>query len=373
MRRLDSLVLRELFGPWAFGVAMFSVLIIAATYLFRLTGFLVDGAGVGTVLKLALLMLPGVMVQTFAMAVLLATLLAFGRLSGDSEIVAIRAAGASVYRIMRPVAIFAAAVAAVAFLCNEFIVPSAAKETFAMQEEIAKRLKPDALRSTSFPIVDRGKNVGFVQADDFNVLTRTMRRATVVSKDEEGKPKYFLYANVLEYDPERSADAGWRIRGGATLTSRDGTTAVTLRDDAWPEGVVRPAAAPATILAGQIKDPQYWSMRELREQIQSSRELGKTSLQRIRDMEYWYWNKVALPLAAFVYGLLGAPLGIRNNRTSTAAGFALSIAIIFGYVTLANLLNVAAMGGAIPAYVASFTPIVVGLIAAGLIMWRRNG
>jgi lipopolysaccharide export system permease protein len=71
--------------------------------------------------------------------------------------------------------------------------------------------------------------------------------------------------------------------------------------------------------------------------------------------------------------LLGAPLGIRNVRTGAATGFALSIAIIFGYILLANVMSVWAQGGAIPAYVASFTPLVIGLVAAGVIIWRRNG
>jgi lipopolysaccharide export system permease protein len=93
----------------------------------------------------------------------------------------------------------------------------------------------------------------------------------------------------------------------------------------------------------------------------------------IANYEYGYWNMISVPLAALVFGTLGAVLGIRGHRTGTSTGFALSIAIIFGYVTLANFMNVWAMGGVIPAYVASFAPLAVGMVVALYIMWRRNG
>ena len=90
------------------------------------------------------------------------------------------------------------------------------------------------------------------------------------------------------------------------------------------------------------------------------------------NLQFWLYNKFALPLAAIVFGLLGAPLGIRNARTGTAAGFAIGVAIIFGYFMLVNILNNFAMGGAMPAWAASFAPLVIGLGFAVFIMWRRN-
>ncbi|MCH8980291.1 MAG: LptF/LptG family permease, partial [Armatimonadetes bacterium] len=84
------------------------------------------------------------------------------------------------------------------------------------------------------------------------------------------------------------------------------------------------------------------------------------------------WNKLALPLAALVFGLVGAPLGIRNHRAGTATGFALSVVIIFGYMMLANAMSIMAQGGRMPAFIASFTPIVIGLVVAMVLIQRRN-
>ena len=102
MKRIDRLVLMELAAPWGFGVALFTVLLIAAGPLVKITSFLAAGAPAGEVGKLVALLLPAVLVKTFTMAMLLAGLLGFGRLSSDSEITALKAGGASVIRILRP-------------------------------------------------------------------------------------------------------------------------------------------------------------------------------------------------------------------------------------------------------------------------------
>ena len=80
----------------------------------------------------------------------------------------------------------------------------------------------------------------------------------------------------------------------------------------------------------------------------------------------------ALPLAALVFGLLGAPLGIRNHRAGNATGFGLAIAIIFLYFLLTNVMAIAAQGGLVPSYVASFLPVLIGLVTAIVLVQRRN-
>src|SRR4051794_35432917 len=108
---------------------MFTMLLIAATYLGRIANYLVQGVSGAQILQITLLLLPAILVKTFAMALLLGGLLAFGRLSGDSEITAVRAAGVSLYRIVAPVAVFSFLVACVSFYLNESVVPRAARES----------------------------------------------------------------------------------------------------------------------------------------------------------------------------------------------------------------------------------------------------
>jgi lipopolysaccharide export system permease protein len=69
--------------------------------------------------------------------------------------------------------------------------------------------------------------------------------------------------------------------------------------------------------------------------------------------------------------LVGAPLAIRPQRSSPAAGFALSIAIIFLYWVLARYLVILGRS-AIPPLLASFLPNLIGLVLSGGLILRRE-
>ena len=376
MKRLDILVLKELLGPWIFGVSMFTMLLLAATYLGRIANYIVQGVPAEKVVQVTLLLLPAILVQTFAMALLLGALLAFGRLSGDSEITAIRASGVSLYRIVAPVSAFSLVVAGVAFYVNEQMVPSAARQSASIMSELAGRPNSRKGQPIKHIEVQHGKVVAMIGATSFNLLDRSLQNVNVLGYDNEEHPTYLLLAQELEFpgltntsDPTRIAK--WRVRGEYSLLSIKNGSIVTGRD-VWPSQIPLLGSSPEDIFAGQQNDMSPWNMGQLLERIKKGRESGNMTASQIRNFEYGYWNKIALPLAAFIFGTLGATLGIRNHRTGSATGFAISVAIIFSYFTLASFMNVFAQGGIFPPYVASFTPIAIGLIASGVIIWRRN-
>ena len=373
MKRIDRLIIGELLGPWTFGVAMFTVLLLAALFLNKFSSYLVQGISFSTILKLTCLLLPGLLVKTFAMAMLLAGLLAFGRLSGDSEIVALRAAGASIGRIVAPAGVMAIVVALIAFAVDETVVPWAASTGTNMMKEIAKKLDPERIQTLSIPITSAGKTVGVVVARGYDPLRQVLLGATVVVYNKDGTNYGYLSARELKFDPDKlKSGKGWRIQGGSTLLLADGSKLTRLDDAAWPQDVPNPNETPQDISAMQITEMDVLSMAQIRERITAMRKEKDFPRDTVANLEFGYWNKIALPLATFVYGMLGAPLGIRRNRTSAAAGFALAVAIIFAYITLINVLNVYSMGGVIPPVVASFTPIVIGLVAAAVIIRQRN-
>ena len=102
-------------------------------------------ASLWSVTRAFILALPSIVVLTFPMAVLLASLLAFGRLSGTSEIIVMRAGGMSFLRLAMPVyiAAFFISIGAIAF--NEYVVPAAnhAYQNI-IRNEIKKQAEPPA-------------------------------------------------------------------------------------------------------------------------------------------------------------------------------------------------------------------------------------
>ena len=367
MKHIDRLVIRELIGPWLFGVAMFATLLMAATYLNRIADYIVQGLPLGLITKITLLLLPAMLAKTFAMAVLLAALLGFGRLSSDSEVTALRAAGASMPRIVWPVAVFSLVIAVVTFVFNDRVVPPAAAESQALVNDIANHAQGVAGQPISIPIVENGKFKGQMMAQAFDVLGRTLNNVTVVAYDSKQQPSFFMFCNKLEY---RGAKV-WHVRGGGYLIPADGGQKITF-DEAYPDEIPKISATPQDLLTIDEKDNDVYSMAEIQAQIERGKRDKSLSSFRRHNLEYGYWNKISVALAAFIFGTLGAVLGIRSQRTSAASGFAMAIAIIFGYFTLTNFMNVWAQNGVMPAWMASFSPIAIGIVATGVIMWRRN-
>jgi lipopolysaccharide export system permease protein len=367
MRQIDRLIIKEIAGPWIFGVGLFSALLMAGSYLNKIADYVVQGAPGGLIAQLVFLLLPAVMVKTFTMAVLLAALLSFGRLSSDSEIVALRAGGASILRIVQPVMLFSLAIAFVTFGFNEVVVPSAASRASTLMRELADTANRREGDPVQFAIVSKRKLQAHVVARGLNIADRRMYGVTVVAYGDDGKVTHYLSAPEMEY---RDKD-DWRMIGTSKLVDANGGYVMSTVE-AWPEFIASIRKSPTELLRMGNNDPDLLSMREVKAEIARGIQEGDITQERIRNMQYWYWNKISVPLAAFIFGTLGAVLGIRNHRTGTAAGFALAVGIIFGYVTLANFMNVWAQGGVLPPWAASFAPLALGLVASGIIMWKRN-
>lgn len=367
MKLVDRLILKEILGPWCFGIGLFSSLLMAGTYLNKIADWVVQGIPSGIILQLVLLLFPAILVKTFTMATLLAALLGFGRLSSDSELVALRAGGASVSRIVRPVTLFSVVIALCTFGFNEVVVPGAATRARGIMADIANAGGKRSGNPVAFPLSDKGGLRLYVVSKAWS--GDTMQGVTVVFYDKTGAVSNYLQTSQMQWRP---LDGRWRISGQSTILSADGRDVIRTTD-IWPDDLGPSVTrTPTDIGLFGNNDPDLLSMREVQAQIQRGKELGDVSEAKLRNMEYWFWSKISVPLAAVIFGTLGAVLGIRNHRTGTASGFALAVAIIFAYVTMVQFLNVWAQGGVLPPWLASFAPILFGAIAAGTIMAKRN-
>ena len=320
--------------------------------------------------RLVLLMLPALLVKTFSMSMLLAGLLGFGRLSSDSEIVAMKAGGASVPRILRPVVLVSLAVSVVVFWFNDAVVPRAARTALKMTEELARsgKVGGSAVQKAQF---EKGKIVAFVSAKNFDLATQTMQGVVVTVFDAKEAPVADLIAPNVSFN----GFTDWRVEGEARIVPLNADVnpreVVRLHGGIWPKSVPKPKGTLEDLLA-KSDDYDSYTIAEIRAKIAQMRRDGDETERKILDYEYGFYNKYSVAFAALVFGTLGAVLGIRNHRTGTASGFALAVGIIFGYVLLANFMNVWAKGGLLPPWAASFAPLCIGAVACGVIIYRRN-
>lgn len=368
MKRVDRLILGELLGPWLFGVAIFTVLIMAGSFLFQFTRLLSEGVPFPTVAWLSTLLLPGIIAKTFPMAMLLGTLLAFGRLSGDSEIVALRAAGVSMPRIVAPVAVMGAAVSLATFLLTDWVVPWSSLQATALQDDLTRAADKRREQSTAVPLFEDDRLVGSLFARDFRLGQRLLTGVTINGFGPDGRVQSVLEIDRLQFDDINK----WRIMGPATLRSLTNNSLLKLQEGAWPNQVTALEVTPNDLLARRLRDLDALSSREISDQISKMQRDPAADRKQVINLEFGFWNKFAVPLAALVFGLVGAPLGIRNHRAGTATGFWMSVILIFVYMLITNMLAIMAQNGIIPAWLASFGPVGVGLLAAIELIRRKN-
>ncbi|MEO7453988.1 MAG: LptF/LptG family permease [Fimbriimonadales bacterium] len=370
---IDRLVWKEMIGPWLFGVALFTVVLMAGTYLFRLTDYLVKGVDAMLLAKLSLLFLPGLVAKTFPMAVLLSSLLAFARLSNDSEIIAAQTGGASLYRIIRPVAVFGLGVALLAFVFGEVVVPRASFTARAMTEEIVRSLRKSAPQPFSQTLYIDGKFAGQLMAKDINLSTGVMSDAVIVWWGNSEKPETWFYIEKLEYTPGGT----WEATNAFAIAedTKEGGLFKTEVGSAQPPFGKSLDLSPAAILASSISDNDAFSMSDIKEEIDKMREKPIKEAEEIREMldkEVGYWTKLSLPASSIVFALVGAPVSIRRVRQSVGIGVGISIAIIFAYYLLHNYMSVLAKGGVTHPAFSAFVPVAVGIAAALVLLIRKN-
>ncbi|HWP30539.1 MAG TPA: LptF/LptG family permease [Fimbriimonadales bacterium] len=359
----------EMIGPWILGVALFTVLLVAGTYLFRLTDLVVKGIEVTTVVTLSIYYLPALVVKTFPMAGLLAGMLAFGRLSNDSEVVAAMAGGASFFDLMKPVAVFGLVISALSFVINDFVVPRASIEASLLQDKITRRLRQTSGNPHHQPVFINGKMRGQIVARDVSIDTGMMYDVLIEWYTPDNNPDWILVAEQMLYTPEKE----WKIRKGRVLYfDRQGGVTISRFETANPPKGTRFEFTPRDVFTLRNRDPDALSMRELGAEIVRLKEKKLAPESKIRDLEVDYWTKISFPLSGVIFALVGAPAAVRRTRQSFGVGVAASTAIIFGYYMLYNYLTIIAKGGLISPVTSAFLPVVIGTIVAAMLIWSKN-
>jgi lipopolysaccharide export LptBFGC system permease protein LptF len=125
---LDRYLARELVSPFAFSCTLFTLFLILDR-IYNLTDLVITkGVPFHLVLSLLLLMLPAFLANALPMALLVAVVMAGGRLASDFEIVAFKASGVSVWRLFRPILAVSVLVALAAAGLTLALAPTANRE-----------------------------------------------------------------------------------------------------------------------------------------------------------------------------------------------------------------------------------------------------
>ena len=356
IRIIDRYVTLELWPPFVISVAVFTFFLVIDR-VYQLTD-LVIGKQVPARLVLALLLylLPPLLSLSMPIAVLMAVLIAGGRLSADLEVAALKASGVSPARLLRPFL-------AVGIIASVFI----GWLTLAVNPWASA-----AFQRQLFRIAETQATAGIQERAFVSTFGR------IVLYVEEVSPSQFALKGLLasdERDPALSriivAREGRVLsdseRRRLTLRFIDGT--INESDAADPRrfrfttftlyDLNLPLSNPTATAEQQAKPEKEMPLGALTAAAEG-KDQGKAAPFLVE-----LHKRFALPVAAVVFVLVGFPLGIRSHRGGRAVAITSSFAIVICYYILSTALEGPALGGRLPVWLAIWLPnaifMVIGL------------
>jgi lipopolysaccharide export system permease protein len=359
---MDRYLIAELQGPFLFGLSAFTLIFVATQIL--AIGRLVseEHAPLWAAVEYFLWQMPYYLLLVIPMAMLLGTLLAMQRLSGDSEITALKAGGVSLSRIVAPLLLVGFVVSLFALIAQELFVPFANdKAAFVRQSVIEHASGALANLSAVTALPGGGKQVTIAGA--FDVQTQALLNVTVIRYDAAQKPQEFTIADRATY-----VAPTWTFRNATTYRfSADGTTSVAT----FPTLAVDIGERPNQIAKQQlqINNPEDFSRSEIKERLDS----GQLSPQQQKLFTASYAAKLARPFSGFVFTLIAVPFGLRAVRGGgMGLGFGIAIAIVFTYYVVSTVFLTIGSAATWLAGPAAWTPNVIFTVIGATLLRRAS-
>ena len=175
MFTLERYILKEHIGPFIFAINIISLVFILNLVFRELGRFLSRGIGFSLIAEFFFLNLAWIIALAVPMAVLIATLMAFGRLAGDNEIVAMKASGISIYRIIFPVLVASAALAILLIWFNNVVLPEFNHRARLLAQDIGRKR----------PTLSLEPGIMFRDLNDYNIMVLDLEEKTDTSYVKE--------------------------------------------------------------------------------------------------------------------------------------------------------------------------------------------
>jgi len=326
--RLSYYIFREIGAPFVISLAIFTFVLIGGRLLDLAELVISKGVAGSAVLGLLATLIPVFLLITLPLGFLLGILLGFSRLSSDSEIVAMKAAGISLPKMMRPVMLLAALV----FVATAWV---------SLQAEPQAK---GAFRDRLFAILQSRSTVGL----SAQVFTNQFPGVTLYAEhidDRSGRLEGVFIAD------ERAGGGPSIIfaREGRVLADPSAQTMILQLQD----GEIHRQPARSRELAYQTVGFSVYNLQF--QQESNTNEARPVKVSEMSTLTLWdeissapagkhrlallseFQQRLIIALSPLLFALVGVPLGIRSQRSGRGAGFSVGLLVFLGYHGLSSL------------------------------------
>lgn len=343
-------------------------------------GILSKGIPVGSVLLLMLYSLPSFITLSAPFATLTAALMAYGRLSSDNEILAMRSAGFPRLRIFRPVLVIGILFSLLSFGINDILLPAGTKAFQRLWIELSLthpglELEPFSVRTYRQSVMVTGAidqqgihPMMIIERDgDGNRVSIMAALAAPDIKGNEGRLPGFMMHDVFSLVPDARNRQRWtwseadrmeyRLLSGdsAVLDQQAGPSNMRVREirkvirdktSRHNERLDAHARREQEALFGLALHYSAVALGSAAEQniaasmvVRRGREIRDLSEGTPRDhsLQVWkleYFQKYAIPFASIPFVVLAFPLGLMARRSGRAVGFFIGLLLTAMYWSL---------------------------------------
>jgi len=373
---IDRWLLGQIIPPMIFAISAFTVISLSVGVMFDLIRKIVEyGLPLFLALKVLFFSLPSFLVLSFPMAVLLSTLLAYGKLSSNSELLALKSLGIKTSRIISPAIALSIFMTGLTFYFNDNLVPR------------SNKLAETTLRAgmgSSFSGETQKYNIMFARyGSRINASSKKptksnthlthifysslfenniMKGVTVLDYSREDIQQ-ILKADSAKFDKKNSS---WIFYEGSivSIDPRGQTTNIKFKEYTYPfvEGPLELAKVP--------KDATEMTLKQALEAEKIYKKTG--NLKEIRRIQVRIQEKFTLPFACLVFGLIGSSLGSKSYlRSSKSQWFGLSVILILIYYVMSFLFSSFGVKGILPPIFAAWLPVLISL-GGGIYLLRKS-
>jgi LPS export ABC transporter permease LptG len=362
-RILDEYVVREFLDMFILVLLAFVLLILVFTVFDLLGDILRNHIGWSIVGEYLINLTPSMLYLIAPLAVLIAVLVTFGVLNRNSEIIAMKATGISLYRLVIPIVAISAILAVILFLFDEFYLPQANQRQEALRSIIKGRpaqtfLNPEQKWIFGHPRPGEPDRIFYYQFFDRD------RSEFANLSIFEFDPSTFalsrrIFASRVLWDPVTSK---WRFQNG-WQRDIDGASVTAYREFTQ------------TSFTEIHEDPGYFEKEEKQSQEmnfgQLERYIGDLTQSGFDTMKLRValWHKLAYPFIAVVMAMLAIPFALSMGRRGSLEGVAVAIAVALAYFVVDGLFGALGNVNYLPAALAACSSdILFGLIGGYLLL-----
>ena len=363
-RILDEYVVLEFLKTFFLVLAAFVVLMLVFTFFDLVGDILRNHIPLATVGNYLINLTPSMLYQIAPLAVLIAVLVTFGVLNRNSELVAMKATGISIYRLVVPIVSIAAILSVALFLFDEYYLPQA-------------NLRQEALRN-----IIKGRPAQTVLHPE---------QKWIFGEPHPGEPARIFYYQF--FDPDRNEFANLSVfefdpstfalyrRIVAARVYWDSTNHSWRFQNGWKRDMEAGAVTEyrefkQTSFSEIHEDPGYFTKKE-----EQAQEMNFGELQRyIGDLRQSgfdtmrlrvaLWHKLAWPLVAVVMAILAVPFALSMGRRGSLTGIAVAIFVALTYFVVDGTFSAMGNVNYLPAAIAAWSPDFLFGITGGYLLLK---